>query len=295
MALGHEVMVIDNLSTGSRQYLHPQVDLLIDDVEGTQHFSLSKLFEEEKFDYVFHLAAQINLRHSITDPYKDANTNILGTINIADNCAKHNVKMTFMSTGGAIYSEKLNLSPWQNPWSEKAIADPSSPYGLSKLTAEKYVQMMSRLNGLKYTILRPSNIYGPRQSTKGEAGVVAIFIENVLQEKDLRIFGSGFQTRDFVYVSDVVSACLHTMGDEFQDIYNVSTGVRHNISYIARSVIGFMMANRATKHEQAIPGEMMHCCLSCDKLRQTGWSPKVSFDDGLKATIKSFVDIYDNV
>ncbi len=143
--------------------------------------------------------------------------------------------------------------------------------------------------------MRPSNIYGPRQSTKGEAGVVAIFIERVLQEKDLHIFGNGFQTRDFVYVSDVVDACIHTMGDDFVDVYNVSTGVQSNISGVASDIVGLMWANRGITYKQAIPGEMFYCCLSCDKLKETGWAPKVSFVDGLKETIKSFADIYEKV
>jgi UDP-glucose 4-epimerase len=260
----HQVIVIDNLSTGNPINVNPKAIFYKIDINS----DLNWLFRVNTIDYVFHHAAQINLRHSITDPHFDANQNILGSLNVIHTAAKHHVKkLFFASTGGAIYD---GMSPL--PWREDTLAAPASPYGLAKLTIEKYLDLYNKLHNLEYVALRYSNVYGERQNSKGEAGVISIFIDKIKEGKDITIFGDGEQTRDFVCVHDVVSANLHALNNNLNGIFNVSTDTETSIKQIAE----FLIQDKKIQitHLPAILGEIKNTRLSFAKLANTGWQPK---------------------
>jgi UDP-glucose 4-epimerase len=229
------------------------------------------------------LAAQVNLRHSIQNPAEDCRTNVLGTVRLLEECKKANVrKFIYFSTGGAIYDENA-----KRPWTELSLInpltklDPKSPYGVSKMCAEEYVKRLSK----RYAILRPSNVYGPRQDPKGEAGVISIFRDCILKDKPCRIFGNGEQTRDYVYVDDVVSAAEMCM-TRISGTFNVSTGIETSLNHLVDMMYRVSRKKKNVVNEPAIPGEMIHCCLSNEWLRQTGWQPRWSLKDGLKNTMR---------
>lgn len=279
VGLGHFVTCWDNLSTGNRKnvkkaYFH-QVDIRnYNDLEMAAH--------SHTFDYVFHLAAQINLRDSFADPHNDAQNNVLGTLNLLRVIRRHNSKVIFASTGGAIYSPKERI-----PWIEDHAAIPESPYGISKLAVEHYLRVLAPNSA----VLRLSNVYGPRQNAHGEAGVIAIFLEKMLLNESIKIFGDGLQTRDFVYVDDVVEAFVLAMVKDIKGTYNVSTGERTDVNTIAQQLI------RLTKKEDtviemhpAIKGELRHSALNHHKITaQWGWKPYVSLYDGLKRTVGHYL------
>lgn len=278
--LGHKVVILDNLSSGSLDNLHEHFEeFVLRDI--TQ--PLDDIFEKYKFEYVFHLAAQINLRESIKNPLKDAEINILGSINLFNLCKKHRVnKLIFSSTGGAIYFEGATL-----PWTEYSKTEPSSPYGLSKLTTEYYLKLIMK-DPKSYCILRYSNVFGPRQNSKSEAGVVSIFIEKILEGENLVIFGNGEQTRDFIYVDDVINANILVMNETLNGTYNVSTGTETSINKISEEVLDAMKSQIHVGYQTAIEGELYYSCLSSEKLQTRFWEPKISLTEGIKRTAAYF-------
>ena len=208
---GHQVVILDDLSTGFKKNINPKAKFINSNICDK---NLDRLFETEKFDVVNHHAAQMDVRRSVKDPEFDATTNILGTINLLQNCVKYSVKkFMFASTGGAVYGEQDYF-----PADEKHAQQPKSPYGISKLAVEKYLYFYNSEHKLNYTILRYANIYGPRQNPFGEAGVVAIFSTKLLNGEQPVINGHGKQTRDYVFVGDVVKANLLALNDH---------GIRH--------------------------------------------------------------------
>lgn len=275
---GHEVVVIDNLSTGNFANFNDKSYFYNNDINS----NLDYIFALHKFDYVFHQAAQINLRTSIKDPYLDAHTNILGSLNIIQTALKHNVKhIFFASTGGAIYDSSGSL-----PWTESTFANPSSPYGLAKLTVERYLELFKTLHGLNYTILRYSNVYGPRQNSHGEAGVISIFLDKIKNNQDLIIFGDGSQTRDFVYVKDVVNANIHALENNLSGTYNVCTNSETSIIDLARLLILKSNKNIQIQYKLSIVGEVLKTRLSYNKLLSTGWQPKSELVDNINTLLK---------
>lgn len=275
----HQVIVIDNLSTGNLANLNSKATFFQSDINS----DLNWLFRINTIDYIFHQAAQINLRHSIVDPRFDAHQNILGSLNVIQTAAKHHVKkLFFASTGGAIYSANEQL-----PWTEETKASPASPYGLTKLTVEKYLELFKILHGLDYVALRYSNVYGPRQNSKGEAGVISIFLENLKEGKDLSINGDGNQTRDFVNVKDVVRANVHALEQHLSGTYNVCTNTETSVNELANLLIQYSKKEVNIIHKPAILGEVMQTRLSYDKLANTGWQPTYE----LTRTLQSMSDI----
>lgn len=278
----HSVVILDDLSSGNARNINGG-----EFVQRSITEPLTDLFDDYQFDYVFHLAAQINLRHSIKEPQADAHTNILGSLNILENCVRTKVKrVIFSSTGGAIYSPEETL-----PFTESSRAAPESPYGLTKLTVENYLNIFNKIHGLQSTVLRYSNVFGPRQNAKGEAGVISIFIERALRNDDLIIFGDGNQTRDFVYVDDVVQANLLALESELSGVFNVSSNVQHSVNEIAHKIISEIPTSSKIIHADPVSGEMAHTQLSADKLIKAGWKPKWDMDSGIKATTNYFKDI----
>ena len=279
---GHEVYVLDNLSTGFLKNLNPDAHFIKSDISSP---SLAELFEKVKFDVVNHHAAQIDVRKSVNDPIFDANTNILGTIILLQACIKTNVKkFMFASTGGAVYGEQEYF-----PADEKHPTNPVSPYGITKLSIEKYLYFYKNEYGLKHTILRYANVYGPRQNPFGEAGVVAIFTNKLLRNENPIINGEGKQTRDYVFVEDVVKANVTTLEDENSDIFNVGTGIETSVNELFASINSIAGGKAEEKHGPAPKGEQARSVITSEKLfSKFNWKPSIKIDEGLKKTFEFF-------
>lgn len=280
---GHQVVVLDDLSSGFEKNVNPKAKFVKGDI--CDKDLVEKLFSEENFDLVNHHAAQMDVRRSVKDPSFDANTNIIGTINLLQNAVKYNVKkFMFASTGGAVYGEQTNF-----PADENHPTQPRSPYGISKLAVEKYLYFYSAEYGLNYTILRYANIYGPRQNPFGEAGVVAIFTTKLLKDEQPIINGIGEQTRDYVFVGDVVKANLLTLNDSANNIYNVGTGIETNVNQLFHKLNDIIGVGKEEKHGPAAPGEQMRSVITSEKLfKKFGWKPSTTLDEGLRITVEFF-------
>ncbi|MEK6889833.1 MAG: NAD-dependent epimerase/dehydratase family protein [Nanoarchaeota archaeon] len=281
IAGGHEVSVIDNFMTGNKKNVNSKAKLIVKDIRD----DLNNLFSEGKFDYVYHLAAQANVRKSLENPVEDAKINIIGSLNLIDNCVKHSVKkLIFSSTGGAIYSKTARV-----PCNEESEIKPESPYGLAKWTVENYLRIMKDTKKLNYCILRYSNVYGPRQDAKGEAGVVSIFIDKLLKNEQLVVFGDGEQTRDFVFVKDVVKANLLAFKNNLEGVYNVGTGKEISVNELAKMLLKLTNGKSKVVHGPAISGELLRNALNAGKLVSKGWKPEYSLEKGLKETVEWFL------
>lgn len=280
---GHSVVVLDDLSSGFEKNVNPKAKFVKGDICDKE--LVENLFKEENFDLVNHHAAQMDVRRSVKDPTFDANTNIIGTINLLQNCIKYNVKkFMFASTGGAVYGEQSYF-----PADENHPTQPRSPYGISKLAVEKYLYFYNAEYGLNYTILRYANIYGPRQNPFGEAGVVAIFTTKLLKAEQPIINGNGQQTRDYVFVGDVVNANILTLNDTTNDNYNVGTGIETNVNQLFHKLNDIISAGKEEKHGPAAPGEQMRSVITSEKLfNKFGWKPSTTLDEGLKLTVDFF-------
>ena len=279
---GHQVVILDDLSTGYEKNINPKAKFVKANICDK---GLEKLFESEKFDVVNHHAAQMDVRRSVKDPEFDAITNILGTINLLQNCVKFGVKkFMFASTGGAVYGEQDYF-----PADEKHSQQPKSPYGISKLAVEKYLYFYHSEHKLNYTILRYANIYGPRQNPFGEAGVVAIFSTKLLKGEQPIINGHGKQTRDYVFVGDVVKANLLGLKDEVSDVYNIGTGIETDVNQLFHYINDIAKANKEEKHGPTAAGEQLRSVISSDKLfNKFGWRPSTKLEDGLRTTVEYF-------
>jgi len=282
---GHNVTIIDDLSTGFEENVNPAANFFRLSITDPK---IIDLFNKEKFDIVNHHAAQIDVRKSVSDPLFDANTNILGTINLLQSCVNNSVKkIIFASTGGAIYGEQEYF-----PADEAHPTSPISPYGITKLTIEKYLYFYFLEHKLNYTILRYANVYGPRQNPFGEAGVVAIFANKLLNGEQPVINGSGKQTRDYVFVEDVVKANLLAVKDEQCDIYNVGTAIETNVNAIYKILNDTIGKGQEEKHGPAAPGEQIRSVITSEKLyKKFNWKPAILIKEGLKKTVDYFGEI----
>jgi len=283
---GHQVTIIDDLSTGRKENLNPRAKFHQVDIRSVV---VDKIFEEEKPDYLFHLAAQMNVRVSVEDPKFDADVNIRGGINLLQSAKKHNVKkVVFSSTGGAIYGEQDYF-----PADEEHPARPVSPYGVSKLSFEKYLHYFQVEYSLEYVSLRYANVYGPRQSHLGEAGVVAIFYDRLLAGKEAIINGDGKQTRDYVYVDDVVRVNLRAMDYDRSDVFNIGTGLETDVNAIFQMVRELSGSKQEEKHGPAMPGEQKRSVITFEKAQKNlGWRPKVTLKEGLRLTGEYFKKLH---
>jgi UDP-glucose 4-epimerase len=286
LARGDDVWVVDDLSSGRRSNLSDGADFRHLDIRDP---AIEALFEEVGgFDIVNHHAAQIDVRRSVADPRLDASINVDGLLNLLEAALRHGVgRFLMISSGGVVYGEAES-----RPTPETAPKQPASPYGVAKLSAEFYLWYYHKVRGLDYAALRYANVYGPRQDPHGEAGVVAIFGRRILEARDLTIFGDGEQTRDYVYVGDVVAANL-TLADAVLDdssglddrAYNVGTGVETSVKELAAAVMGVIGTTVGTGRAPARPGELAHSALDAGRLRALGWSAEMDLDRGLAATI----------
>lgn len=279
---GHEVVVVDNLSTGKRKNLNRSAEFYKMDIQSSR---LARVFRNERPALLMHLAAQMDVRRSVEDPVYDAQVNILGTLNVLEQAVRHGTrKVIFSSSGGAIYGEQETF-----PAPESHPTRPASPYGISKLSGEHYLAYYQRVSGIQYVSLRYANVYGPRQDPNGEAGVVAIFAQKLLGREQPIINGNGRQTRDFVYVEDVVEANLSAMGKEVQGTYNVGTGQETSVNDLFRIMADIANPGCKELHGPAKKGEQIRSVVDSGKLRrELGWEPKVSLQEGLARTVEFF-------
>jgi UDP-glucose 4-epimerase len=280
VALGHEVAVLDNLSTGRREFVNPKARLFVTDL--TDAAGLERAVAEFRPEVVDHHAAQIDVRHSVTDPVHDARTNILGGIELLQACRRHGVrKVVYASTGGALYGEGRVL-----PATEDHPVNPEAPYGASKHTLEHYLYIWRLLHGLDYTVLRYPNVYGPRQNPHGEAGVNAIFIGLMLRGERPRIFGTGEQVRDYLYVEDVVEANVRALDRGGGEVVNLGTGIGTSVNDIFRELKAILGFAGEPLYEAARPGEVQKIYLDAARAeRVLGWVPTTRFRAGLEKTV----------
>jgi UDP-glucose 4-epimerase len=281
-AEGHDVVVIDDLSSGSIKNLPRKIRFIKLDIRSN---NLTTLFLEEHFDVVYHLAAQMDVRKSVADPRFDASVNIVGGLNILECCMKYDVKkVVFASTGGAIYGEQDYF-----PADEQHPLRPLSPYGVAKLSYEHYLFYYKAVYGIDYVSLRFANIYGPRQNPHGEAGVVAIFTTKFLNGDAPIINGDGAQTRDYVYVGDIVDANVKALAYEGTGVFNLGTGIETDVNTLFRKLRALTDSRVDEVHGPAKKGEQMRSVLNASHAKnELGWEPKISLDDGLKETVDYF-------
>ncbi|MBI5253765.1 MAG: SDR family oxidoreductase [Euryarchaeota archaeon] len=270
---GHDVIVLDDLSEGKREHVNKSAKFY---KSGLNDAGLGKIFQKEKIEVVFHQAAQVSVRESLDNPIFDADVNIKGTINLLE-CCREVDKIIYASSGGAVYGEPKYL-----PVDEEHPTNPLSPYGVSKYIAEKYLQVYKELYGLNYAALRYGNVYGPRQDPYGEAGVVAIFANKMLRSERPMINGDGTQTRDFVYVSDIVRANLLAI-ERGKNIYNITAGKETSVNEIFAAIKKILNTNVEPEHAPPIKGEVRRIYLNIEKAeRELGWKPEVELEEGIK-------------
>lgn len=279
---GHEVHIVDDLSTGQSINLNPRADLHEVDIADPK---AARLIERIKPDALSHHAAQMDVRHSVADPGFDARVNIIGFINLLEACKNCAVKkVMFASSGGAVYGEQDVF-----PAAEDHPTRPASPYGVSKRAGELYLSYYQQAFGLPYIALRYANIYGPRQSAKGEAGVVAIFLSLLLTGKTPVINGDGGQTRDYVYVGDVVAANVAALDSRFVGAVNIGTGVETDVVLIFDHLRRAVGSQIEAVHGPAKPGEQRRSCLDARLAAQVlGWRPQTTLADGLLRTAQYY-------
>lgn len=279
---GHSVVVIDNLSTGQKEFLNPRAKFIQADIRDGD---IRDIFRTEAFDVVNHHAAQMDVRKSVEDPLFDASVNILGSLNVLENCRSFGVgTFIFASTGGAIYGEQDAF-----PADEEHPARPLSPYGITKLAMEKYLFYYQQVHGLRYIILRYANVYGPRQNPHGEAGVVAIFSTKMLKGEQPVINGDGKQTRDYVFVKDVVRANMLALEHRPSEIFNIGTSIETDVNELFQELQILTGSQCKRTYGPAKKGEQRRSVLTSRKIREScGWSPRVVLHDGLKQTVEFF-------
>jgi UDP-glucose 4-epimerase len=282
IAAGHEVHIIDDLSGGFRHNLNPKAVFHQIDIRDEP---IATLFEKERFEVLYHLAAQMDVRRSVADPQFDAKVNVLGFLNLLEAGRKNGLaKVILSSTGGAIYGE-----PEYTPQDENHPERPMSPYGITKLVSEHYIRFYHLVYGISWISLRYANVYGPRQNAHGEAGVVAIFTERMLRGQPCFINGTGEQTRDYVHVSDVVQANVRALEHPQNGVFNVGTGVETNVVELFRYLKKFTGSATPEAHAEGKPGEQLRSVVGTDKIRhEMGWVPKYSIEDGLRETVDWF-------
>jgi UDP-glucose 4-epimerase len=281
---GDEVTVVDDLSTGRRGNLARAVDAPLHELDIRDAAAVADVVGRVEPEVVFHLAAQIDVRRSVADPAFDASINVHGTINLLRAALDNGVgRFVNTSTGGAIYGENEVI-----PAPESHPVAPKAPYGQSKFCAEGYADLFSRLHGLSTVSLRYGNVYGPRQDPLGEAGVIAIFCGLALEGGNPTVFGDGVQTRDYVYVSDVVEANVAAADRDASGPFNIGCEVETTVLELVEAVRPHAKGEFEPQHEPERPGEVQRSTLDCSRARdQLGWHAQVSLEEGLDRTLAS--------
>lgn len=282
LADGHQVMVVDDLSSGDKKNLSEEVAFYQMDIRSKEFADLIVL---EKPEAIHHHAAHINVGKSVENPAFDADCNIIATLNMMESAVKAGSvkKVVFASTGGAMYGEK------QTPFSEELSPQPISPYGISKRSAELYLYYYYKQYGIPFTALRYANVYGPRQNPHGEAGVISIFLQKLTKGEVPNINGDGLQTRDYVYVGDVAKANLLALKSDFVGELNIGTTVETTVNEVYEMIKNSFGSSIEATHGPDRPGEQKTSSLKYDKAKAIlGWSPAVDLQQGIFETVSYF-------
>ena len=285
--LGHDVVVVDNLSSGFKHNVNPKAKFYEIDIRSKE---LEQIFKDEKPEIVNHHAAQISVPVSVKEPEFDAEVNAVGFLNILQNCVKYKVKkVIFISSGGAVYGEAEEY-----PTTESYDPKPLSPYAIHKYVSEKYLYFYNHQYGLKYTVLRYANVFGPRQIPHGEAGVVSIFITNFRDNKKTYFYAFDEEPdgmiRDYVFVRDIVNANVLALDRGELDAFNIGTGLETTTGQLYREIALQMNTQIEPVREGARPGDIRRSCLNIEKAKsEFGWEPKFSLPVGVKETINFFM------
>lgn len=278
---GHDVVVVDSLTAGSRANVNTGCKFIQADVTAP---TLPGIFEREQPEIVFHHAAQIDVQKSVADSFSDARNNILGTLNLLNCCVRFRAKKIIYASSAAVYG-----SPRYLPIDEKHPVCPVSNYGISKHTPEHYLKVYRDLHGLNYTVLRYANVFGPRQGTKGEGGVICIFANRLLADQPPVIYGDGSQTRDFVYVDDVVDANLCAIDCGDGEVLNIGSGVQVSVNELFDRLKQAADLSMNAVYAEPRPGDIEHSVFDVSLAREVlGWRPQWSLEDGLRKTIEYY-------
>jgi UDP-glucose 4-epimerase len=282
LQVGHEVVIVDNLYSGKPENVPARARFREFDIRSPQILSLVK---EEKPDLISHHAAQMDVRLSVASPVFDAEVNLLGTIQLLESALQAGVKkVIFASSGGAVYGDREKL-----PAGEDDPTTPVSPYGVSKRSGELYLHYYHAVHGLPYVAFRYANVYGPRQDPHGEAGVVAIFSQKLLAGEAPTVNGDGRQTRDYVFVGDLVRANLKALDSDYVGALNIGTGRETDVNTLAAALIALSGRELQAERGSAKAGEQRRSVIDCSRAeRVLGWEAEVSLEDGLRQTFEWF-------
>lgn len=283
IALGHDVVILDNLSTGKKAFIHPEASFYQMDIRDRR---LGEIVKVERPDTVIHQAAQSEVPTSVKDPLFDAETNILGTLRLLEACRQSGVQKIVYASSAAVYGEPAYL-----PIDEEHPVEPLSNYGISKYTPESYLKMYNQLYGLDYTILRYANVYGIRQEPRGEGGVIAIFLDRLLRGEALTIFGDGKQTRDFVYVGDIADANIRALYRGNGMTFNLGTGVPTSLEKLVQILGEVTEKTIRVKYEPERPGDIKHSHFDNRQAEKwLNWSPRIDLKTGLRMTYEYYLE-----
>lgn len=283
---GHTVQVIDNLYTGNKEFVHSKAQFIELDIRDPKLYSV---LEEFRPDYIFHEAAQTEVSTSMSDPMLDCDINLMGLINLLNAAVKVDVKKFLMPSSAAVYGNLDTL-----PLNEEMIGNPSSFYGLTKLTTEHYLRIYHEAFGLPYLCYRYSNVFGPRQGNGGEGGVISIFAKAIVQGSPIIIYGDGKQTRDFIYVDDVVEANILGMQHQVTGIYNVSTGISSSVNLLVDEFRNISGKDIEVVYDKPRLGDIRDSVLATDKSeKELLFTAKYNLHDGLIKTYEYFKTVED--
>ena len=283
---GHTVQVIDNLYTGNKEFVHSKAQFIELDIRDPKLYSV---LEEFRPDYIFHEAAQTEVSTSMSDPMLDCDINLIGLINLLNAAVKLDVKKFLMPSSAAVYGNLDTL-----PLNEEMIGNPSSFYGLTKLTTEHYLRIYHEAFGLPYLCYRYSNVFGPRQGNGGEGGVISIFAKAIVQGSPIIIYGDGKQTRDFIYVDDVVEANILGMQHQVTGIYNVSTGISSSVNLLVDEFRNISGKDIEVVYDKPRLGDIRDSVLATDKSeKELLFTAKYNLHDGLIKTYEYFKTVED--
>jgi UDP-glucose 4-epimerase len=279
---GYEVTVIDDLSTGTRDNVSP--DAHFSQVDIVDAGAVTRVIADAAPSFVLHLAAQSSVTASVADPRRDLASNVVGTLNVCEAARQTGAPVVFASTGGALYGDRAGI-----PTPEDTPTEPLAPYGASKLAGEAYVGTWGRLYGRPNAILRLGNVYGPRQRSDGEAGVVAIFSDMLLRGEAPRVFGDGFQTRDYIHVSDIARAFVTVAEARASGTFNVGWGSERTVLELLDALQQAAGTAIEPRFEPLRPGELNRSALDSTALAEAvGWRPAMEFDRGVAETFRSY-------
>ncbi|MNC25759.1 UDP-glucose 4-epimerase [compost metagenome] len=279
--LGHDILIVDNLSTGKNVNINKNATFILIDINSPQ---LVDVFNEFQPEVVIHHAAQVSVSNSLLDPLLDQELNIRGTVNVLQSCVSSNVRKIIYASSAAVYG-----TPQYLPVNEQHSVIPTSFYGISKYVPESYIKIYSNLYGLDYTVLRYANVYGPRQDHLGEGGVISIFINNVLENNTLNIYGDGLQTRDFVFVKDVVSANVAALLAGSGEVMNIGTNHQVSLNELVNVISAVTHQTIECKYLDPKPGDIKDSCLDNNKTTSVlGWIPEFTLEKGLALTFEYY-------